>query len=302
MLPQSKIIIFCGKGGVGKTTLSLAFGLKHAARGRKVVLVSSHPLPELALTFSLEGLSQDWPEAAKNFFIVHLDAKELLAEVVVKNFPVQWVARAVLHSDIYRNLVEVAPGLKEFYFLARLQQLAQRKKVAGETADYDLLLWDAPATGHFLGTLRSARSFEVYLNGPLAAAGVDLDRFFSNAANIAILPITTLEEMAIEETIEMCRALEQEFQLRAATVLLNLVSPITSASTESVEEVRRISQAASNSALSFAVDRGLLERERVSGLRETLDIPTLEIERIRDARRDLDLIDQAGRYLEAIAV
>jgi anion-transporting ArsA/GET3 family ATPase len=303
MRPQSKIIIFCGKGGVGKTTLSLALGLKHAALGRKVVLVSSHPLPELALAFSLEGLSEEWPAAAKNFFIVYLDAKELLAEVVVNNFPVQWVARAVLQSDIYRNLVEVAPGLKEFYFLARLQQLAERKRVASETVpDYDLLLWDAPATGHFLSTLRAARSFEVYLSGPLASAGADLNRFFSNPANIAVLPITTLEEMAIEETVEMCRALDEEFQLHAATVLLNLVSPITSASLDSVEEVRRIALAASNAALSFAVERGLLERERAAGLRDTLDIPTVEVERIRNTQRDLDLIEQAGRYLEAIAV
>src|SRR5215475_3644828 len=130
MNKQSKIIIFCGKGGVGKTTLSLAYGLSQAQKGQRVVLVSSHPLPELAVAISLAGLSEQMPDAAKKLFVVHLDAKELLAEVVEKNFPVQWVARAVLQSQIYKNLVAVAPGLKEFYFLARMQQLAERTRAA----------------------------------------------------------------------------------------------------------------------------------------------------------------------------
>src|SRR6266446_5144817 len=103
---QSKIIVFCGKGGVGKTTLSLSMALRCAERGKKVVVVSSHPLPELAIAVSLEGLAETFP------------------------------------------------------------------------------------------------------TGPLASAGAELARFFSNASNITLLPVTTLEEMANEETIEMCARVE----------------------------------------------------------------------------------------------
>lgn len=303
MSQLSKIAIFCGKGGVGKTTLSLAYGLSQAAKGKRVVLVTSHPLPELAVAVSLAGLSKEMPDAAKNLFVVHLDAKELLDEVVEENFPVAWVARAVLNSDIYRNLVNVAPGLKEFYFLARLQQLAERTRAASDAApDYDLLLWDAPATGHFLTTLRAARSFEVYLTGPLASAGADMNRFFSNAANIAVLPTTTLEEMAIEETVEMCKALEQEFHLRPAAVLLNQVSPLCSASEAAVAGVHAESQASASEALRFAVDRGIEERERVVELRAALGAPGIAVERIRSFRSDLDLLRQTGKSLEGLAL
>src|SRR6266436_3036785 len=194
---QSKIIIFCGKGGVGKTSLSLALALRFAQNGKRVVVVSSHPLVELAVAVSLAGLSEEFPTAARNLFVVHIEPRDLLADLVRKNFPAQWVADAVLNSHIYHNLIEVAPGLKEFQFLARMQQLAER--TASGAPDYDLLLWDAPASGHFLGTLHAARNFETFLTGPLASAGGELARFFSNASRITLLPVTTLEEMRSEE-------------------------------------------------------------------------------------------------------
>jgi len=302
MAAQSRIVIFCGKGGTGKTTLSLSFGLHHAAAGRKVLVVSSHPLPALAVAVSLDGLAQRYPAAAQNLFVVHLEARELLAELVRNNFPVQWVARAILESDIYNNLVEVAPGLKEFYFLARLQQLAERKATAGDYANYDLLLWDAPATGHFLGTLRSAKAFETYLTGPLSVAGADLARFFSNAANIVLLPTTTLEEMALQETAEMCQALDQDFQLRPARVLLNLVSPVVAAAQDEVTRLSRDAEQSNDPALRFAVERGLVERQRASEARRQLGAPTVAVERAQHWSNDLDLLSQIGRTLAAVPV
>lgn len=302
MSRQSRIAIFCGKGGVGKTTLSLALGLHRASEGQKVVVVSSHPLGELGVSVSLDGLAERHPEAARNLFVVHLDPREMLGELVRNNFPVQWVARAILESSIYKNLVEVAPGLKEFYFLARLQQLAERKAATGDSPDYDVLLWDAPSTGHFLSTLRSARAFEMYLTGPLASAGADLNRFFSNAANITLLPTTTLEEMAIDETVEMCGSLERDFQLRPSKVLLNMTSPLIDAPDEAVRELAATVEQSRDPALRFAFDRGMLERQRALELRVTLHSSTVAVERARGRKTDLDLLVEVGHRLASQAV
>ena len=69
MAAQSKIIVFCGKGGVGKTTLSLSMALRRAQSGKRVVVVSSHPLSELAVAVSLTGMADMFPKAASNLFV-----------------------------------------------------------------------------------------------------------------------------------------------------------------------------------------------------------------------------------------
>ena len=307
MDPQARIMVLCGKGGVGKTTISLALGLRHANQGRRVVIVSSHPLPELAISVSLDGLGRRFPAAAGNLFVVHLDPRELLQEVVERTFPVPIVAHTILNSSIFRNLVEIAPGLKEFYFLARLQQLAERKRsisggsVAGPSGsgdgdrDYDVLIWDAPASGHFLGTLRAARAFETYLSGPLAAAGAGLDRFFSSSSNMSILPVTPLEEMALTETFEMSDSLAREFHLGCDALILNLVSPLVTASEGDIASLHV--DEASAPALRFAVNRGLAERRLCADIRGRLAAPQVSVPRIRHWDGDLDLLDQIGEWL-----
>jgi anion-transporting ArsA/GET3 family ATPase len=298
MTDSARLVVFCGKGGVGKTTLSLATGLKHAAAGQRVLVVSSHPLAELALAVSLEGLSARFPAAAPNLFVVYINPRDLIADVVRKHFPVPVMAQKILNSSIFTNLIEVAPGLKEFFFLGRLQELAERRRngAHADVPDYDLVIWDAPASGHFLSTLRSAKNFEVFLTGPLSAAGAQLHRFFSNSGNIRLFPVTPLEEMAITETLEMAQAMASDFQVPCAALLVNLASPMCTASDSDIAALGTVGD--SSPAMHFAVERGLIERERWAGLRAALPVPQVAIPRITEWSNDLDLLARIGDRME----
>jgi len=301
MSHQARVIVFCGKGGVGKSTLSLATALKLANAGRRVLVISSHPLPELAVGISLNGLSSRFPEASKRMFILHIDPVEQISDLVHKHFPMPVIARTVLNSSIFQNLIAVAPGLKEFFFLARLQQLAERK-AAGEinAPAYDDLIWDAPATGHFLSTLRAARGFESYLSGPLSAAGAELHRFFSAPDSLRMAAVTQPEEMAVAETLELSQALMKDFGIRPATVVLNCVSPLCTASEA---EIAGLATGTASEAMKFAVDRGSAERRICRQLASDLPIQQVFVPRLihSDAGKadaDLDLLENAGKYLD----
>jgi anion-transporting ArsA/GET3 family ATPase len=295
---QTEIAVFCGKGGTGKSTVSVALGIERAEKGEKVILISSHPIAELTLTVSLDGIRERFPRAAENLILLHLDAKEQLANLVRKTFPI--LSEQILASSLYQSLIDVAPGLKEFYFLARLQQIAERKEREDEeTLYYDLLIWDAPATGHFVSTLRAARTFETYLTGPLATAGAEVSRFFSNPENIRVVPVATAEEMAVQETIDLCRRLEKECNLGVHSVLLNLASPMVGADEASMEALEGAAKGG-GTALGFAARRGRLERERFDELRAGVQVPCHEIARVRHAGNDLDVLAALGPLVAGI--
>ncbi|MEO7649928.1 MAG: ArsA family ATPase [Bryobacteraceae bacterium] len=300
MADSARLVIFCGKGGVGKTTLSLAAGLKHAMNGRRVLVISSHPLGELALAVSLEGLSTRFPAAAPNLFVLYIDPRDLIADAVYEHFPAPVMAQKILNSSILTNLIEIAPGLKEFFFLGRLQELAERRKNNSATAppDYDYLIWDAPASGHFLTTLRSAKNFEVFLTGPLATAGAQLRRFFSNRQNIQLIAVTPLEEMAIAETLEMAQSMDRDFGVACSALLVNFASAMCTATEADIAGLEPTSD--SSPALRFAVERGLIERERCVELRAALPVvPQVLIPRITQWSSDLDLLTKIGERMDA---
>lgn len=296
VLATSRLVIFCGKGGVGKTTVALAAGLKHARAGRKVLVVSSHPLAELALAVSLEGLGVKYPEAARNLFVVHIDPKELITDLVNKHFPVPAMATRILNSKIFTNLIKVAPGLKEFFFLGRMQELAERKNTDATAPAYEYLIWDAPASGHFLSTLRAAKSFELFLSGPLSAAGAQLHRFFSNRRNIQVVPVTPLEEMAIAETLELTQSVRKEFEVQCCTVIVNCASPVCTASDEDLAVLVALPE--KSEAMRFAVNRGLQERERLADLTTSLPSKQVLIPRITHWTNDLELLAKVGERLD----
>lgn len=299
---QTPLVIFCGKGGVGKTTLSLSLGLLHAKSGRKVVVVSSHPLAELAVSISLDGLKEADPIAAANLFVIHIEPRQVLAGIFAGQLPSKLLARTVLSSKIYRSLIEVAPGLKEIAFLSRLHELAARRAEGDRQPHFDLLLWDAPATGHFLETLRVSQQFETYLSGPFSARGKELQQFFSERSNLLLFPVTTLEEMAIEETMELCGKLQKELRMAPAGIACNLVSPMLSAPEQALQETAAWSAHLKEQGadLAFVLDRHRIERERFAALRSSLRLPLHLIHRVPSWKSDLELLAAVSAQMRQI--
>lgn len=296
------LTIFCGKGGVGKTTLSLAFALWHAGQGRRVLVVTSHPLGELALSVSLAGLKETQPQAAANLFVAHIDPIEVLGSKVRENIPSARLADAVLSSRIYQSLIEVVPGLKEIAFMSRIRRLAEQGFQEPAQGEFDLLVWDAPATGHFLKTLESSLSFDSHLSGPMALLGKDLVKFFSDPSNLTLLPVTILEEMAVDETIELCETLANRLNMRPAGVVCNMASPLLGSPDAALADLQRNAalETSGSGDLKFILDRHLIERALFRKLHQAVGAASGIVRRVAGYRSDvellLDLAPQVGNF------
>jgi hypothetical protein len=255
-------------------------------------VVTSHPIPELVLTISLKGLKESHPQAAANLFVVHIDSREVVANTVKQGVGSAILAEAVLSSRVYQSLVEVVPGLKEIAFVSRMRQLSTQGVAPEAPRGFDLIVWDAPATGHFLRTLEAARNFDSYLSGPLALLGKDLAGFLTDPQSVVPIPVAIPEEMAVDETIELCQKLTGDLNIRPAALICNLASPLLAGSEADQEALRGnfAANVAGSGNLNFILERHAIERAMFGKLRLAGTIPLHIVQRRGAPGSDVELL------------
>jgi arsenite-transporting ATPase len=139
-----KIVMFTGKGGVGKTTSSSSTAIQFAKSGLRTLLISTDPAPSLSDMFDRNVNGVITPiETVPGLSVVELDY-DLIVELWKEKYgeEVYTVASSFLPVD--REIIEYvagAPGMDQEFALSYLYDL----HMSGE---YDVIVWDtAPAGG-----------------------------------------------------------------------------------------------------------------------------------------------------------
>ncbi len=199
-----------------------ALSLCARGRGKRVLLV------EVASPLEASGRLGGPPsrgrevEVSPGLFTLNLQPQAVLDEYVRHVLKLDMVARRVLASPIYRRFFAAAPGLKELMVLGKIMVLEEATKRLSREALWDLIVVDAPATGHGLA----------YLNVPLAASrAVPLGPIGHNARRIlamlrdpartALLVVAAPEEMAVVEAVELHRAAASDVGVVPQALVLN---------------------------------------------------------------------------------
>ena len=141
-----RVILFTGKGGVGKTTIACATALRIAAAGKKTLLMSTDPAHSVADAFGTE-LTPDPTEVADNLWAEQIDPQTRLEE----NWrEIQEHAIAVLNwaglAEVEAEELSVIPGLDELFSLADVKR-------HHDEGPYDALVVDCAPTGETLRLL-----------------------------------------------------------------------------------------------------------------------------------------------------
>ncbi|MEO8602634.1 MAG: ArsA-related P-loop ATPase [bacterium] len=222
-----RLLVVVGKGGVGKTTVACAMALEAARRGKTVLLCEVDGVARAPQLLQVDPgpLGQAVPTPAGPWLMA-VEGKAALAEYLGMIVPVKRLLQAVFKSQLYQYFVAAAPGLKELMTIGKIWYEAERSAERGDGRRWDCVIVDAPATGHGLQYLRmpaAARdTFEIGLVHREAQRIVDL---LTDPKRTAVNLVTTAEEMPVNETVAMYRALRDDLAMPTGLLFVNRLHP-----------------------------------------------------------------------------
>ncbi|MFE1443964.1 ArsA family ATPase [Streptomyces sp. NPDC058739] len=164
--PETRIVVCCGSGGVGKTTTAAALGLRAAERGRKVVVLTIDPARRLAQSMGIDSLDNT-PRRVKGIdeaaggelHAMMLDMKRTFDEIVEAHADAER-ASAILSNPFYQSLSAGFAGTQEYMAMEKLGQLRSRD-------EWDLIVVDTPPSRSALDFLDAPKRLGSFLDGKL---------------------------------------------------------------------------------------------------------------------------------------
>lgn len=221
-----RLLFVSGKGGVGKTVTSAAIALFAFRRRKRVLVVELSPYGRMR---ELLGGPMPGPEPVEiqpHLELVRIEPRRALEDFLQGILPVRALRQRLLQSHSFSILTAAAPGIEEFLALAKIAELEGLRSGLRRRPRYDLVIVDAPATGHSLPLLSTARTLmEMMPVGPIGAMAASVTKLLADERRTAAVIVTIPEEMAVNETIEILASLEQSGAVAIGPVVVNAVWP-----------------------------------------------------------------------------
>lgn len=213
-----KLLLITGKGGIGKSLISAAIGQAAAERGARVLIVENAAVDQIAPIFGRPTIGHQTTEVYPGLECINLNAEENFRDYVVKHLGQKRLFESVLSHRVVQSFISVIPGLGELMFLGRLFyecELAPDPK-------YDLVIFDAPASGHFMSLMTTPDAvLDSNLGGPLRRETERVKAFLADRSKAGILYIATPEELVVSEALDFLPRLAKAAPAELMAVLVN---------------------------------------------------------------------------------
>lgn len=222
MSGANKNLIFVGgKGGVGRSSVSAALALKSAAAGETVLAVDATAAGGLASALAWQRpvvsgeISKD---ENSGLHFLELDTASALVEYVRLQVNVPLPVAIGPVAKIFDFVAMAAPGVREILTVGKIAHEVR-------SAKWDLVVVDAPATGHIVEILAAPTALRSVASlGPIASETQWIDEILA-APTSAVLLVLQPEDLPVTETLELLERLQNETSTNVLGLLANRCPP-----------------------------------------------------------------------------
>jgi anion-transporting ArsA/GET3 family ATPase len=219
-----RLILVCGKGGVGRSTVAATIAMMCAKRGRTTLLYQTNANDRIGGTFGGAPIGTAIREIAPRLAAVNTNPAAALAEYGMMILKLKTVYEMVFENRVTRAFLRAIPGLDDYALLGKAWFHTEEER-RGKPA-WDTLVFDMPASGHSLSMLRIPWVIlDTVPEGPLTRDARQIKALLTDPARTATVLVTLAEEMPVNEARELDGKLRDPLGIVPQLIAVNQVVP-----------------------------------------------------------------------------
>ena len=292
-----------GKGGVGKSTVAAAMGMRAAAEGKRTIICEVAAQHRAADLFGAEPAPFEEVEVADNLWTISIEPDEALREYVLLQLKVRAMRDLLFRSRVFTYLAAATPGLRELVTIGKIWEIAQPDRKVRDGRRYDLVIVDAPATGHGIAFLQTPRMYAgIARVGPIHSQALELDALVTDTARTGVAIVCLPEEMPVNETAGLETSLRDEVGVAVDHIYMNGIYPerFSAAQAKTIEGAAGDLSGRARGAVSAALSehrRTRTHKAQLARLRRRVEAPVSTLPFIFEPDLGLDSIRDLGERL-----
>ena len=219
-LLHRRLLIVTGKGGVGKSTVAAALALRAAREGRRVLVCELNTASRVAPLLGAPPTDGTMREARPGLSTLVVTPRDAMREYGVMVLRFRPVYQAVFENRLARYFLRAIPSLSELVMLGKVLHEVRSQELGRPR--WDLVVLDAPSTGHAVQLLRvPAVLLDTVPPGPLRKDAQWMQAMLVDPACTALVLVTLPEETPVNEAIELDATVRTVLRMPRGALMVN---------------------------------------------------------------------------------